>query len=81
MSSSIFDVIEEGKENPEEFRWLKCSSLLEYEEAEKLHEGALNTIKDFATIKENKYVLTSKCLIKYNVNTALTVDRRYRRAH
>ena len=62
---SIFDIIEEKKEKPEEFAWSKNPTLFSYDLTEFLCEGTLTTIKSESTLKGTRYVLTLQGIIKY----------------
>lgn len=66
VTKSIFDVIEERSENPEDFNWITSKSLSEFSEEEKLYEGYLINInnKTNKTCKR-KYILTVFALIKF----------------
>eukprot|EP01022_Parablepharisma_sp_SALTPOND_P024908 TRINITY_DN560_c0_g1_i1.p1 TRINITY_DN560_c0_g1~~TRINITY_DN560_c0_g1_i1.p1 ORF type:complete len:914 (-),score=67.53 TRINITY_DN560_c0_g1_i1:1166-3907(-) len=64
---SIFDIIEEKKENPEEFIWSKNPSFFCNDPVEFIHDGTLTTIKPNKVLKPQRYVLTLKGLIKYKV--------------
>ena len=66
LQKSIFDIIEEEKNNPEEFDWKKDPSLFTYDPLEVVHKGMLST--NFCNVlKTNYYIFTVKGVIKHKV--------------
>jgi hypothetical protein len=66
---SIFDVIEERSENPEEFVWGKKEELMKYTPEEFVFEGYLINLAgpNSNKMSKRKYVLTIDALIQYKV--------------
>lgn len=67
-NKSLFDIIEERSEKPENFEWTTEPSLLSYNPEEILHKGTLLTLQSsYEIIKTNCYILTLRGLIKCKV--------------
>ena len=66
-TNSIFDIIEEYKDEREIFTCLKCTPSFKYNTSEILYESALITAKSTGVLKRYKYVLTFEYLIRFNV--------------
>jgi len=62
---SIFDIIEEKKDNAESFTWSYETSHLTYNMPELLHDGKLISIKPGGKLKTTRYILTLQGLIKH----------------
>ncbi len=65
---SVFDIIEERSEHPEQFAWTKDAAKLAYQAEEFLHKGELATLSASDEVpKKRPYVLTLQALIRYKV--------------
>ncbi len=64
-SRSIFDIIEEKKDRPEEFAWRKDPKFFAYDPTDFLYDGTLTIAKSDSILKTNRYILTLNGVIKY----------------
>ena len=65
--TSIFNIIEESKDNPEPFAWSKNETKLIYNPADLLFDNTLIAMKIKGNFKNSRYILTLQGLIKYKV--------------
>lgn len=69
-SNSIFDIIEERSDSPEEFVWSTNPALFICNTELIIFEGELVTLSgDSHKMRSRRYVLTLNALIKYKVRT------------
>jgi len=64
---SIFDIIEEHKEKPEVFAWLKPPP--HYNSSESFYESTLTTLKPSGMYKVHRYILTFQGLFKLKASS------------